>query len=154
MLNDYRTSTGPLQISASCRDVLPSTSDPREIDEASGTRNHRCLEASGRSSGHGIEPFVHGNERCRKDFGVDNHELYVRLYAVKRKNKGGISESRKQTIKARASGKRIYHHRKHEAASTRVASFWRFGDAFAVAMVFNRHVQMQQHKIQGPFLNI
>ncbi len=143
MLNDHRTSTGSLQIGASRGDVLPSTSDSREINEASGTRNHRCLEASGRSSGHGIESFMHGYERCRKDFGVDNHELYVRLYAIKRKNKGGISESRKQTMKIRASGKRIYHHRKHEAASTRVASFWSLGDAFAVSMVFNGHVQNQ-----------
>ena len=45
---------------------------------------------------------MYGDERCRKDFGVDHHKLHVRLYAIKRKNKGRILESRKQEITAQA----------------------------------------------------
>ena len=43
---------------------------------------------------------MYGHEGCRKDFGLDHHELHVRLYAIKRKNKGGVLESRKQEITA------------------------------------------------------
>lgn len=31
---------------------------------------------------------MYGHERSRKDFGVDHHELHVRVYALKRQNKG------------------------------------------------------------------
>lgn len=37
---------------------------------------------------------MHGYERRGKDFGVDHHKLHVRLYAVKRKNKRRVLESR------------------------------------------------------------
>ncbi len=60
---------------------------------------------------------MHGYERCRKDFGVDHHELHVRLYAIKRKNEGRVLESRKQAMTAQASEKMIYDRMKHEARS-------------------------------------
>ena len=101
MLIGYRTSTGSLQASPSRRDVLPSTSDSREIDEASGTCDHRSLEASRCSRGHGVESSVYGYERCRKDFSVDHHELHVRLHAIQRENKGRILKSREQEIIAK-----------------------------------------------------
>ena len=74
---------------------------------------------------------MHGYERCRKDFGVDHHELHVRLYAIKRKNQGRILESRKQAMTAQAINKMIYDRRKHETASTHVVSFWSFREAYA-----------------------
>lgn len=45
---------------------------------------------------------MHGYERCGKDFDVDHHKLHVRLYAVKRKNKRRVLESRQQTVTAQA----------------------------------------------------
>ena len=58
---------------------------------------------------------MHGYEGCRKDFGVDHHKLHVRLYAIERKNQGGILEPCKQTITAQASGMTIYDHMEPEA---------------------------------------
>ena len=60
---------------------------------------------------------MHGYERCRKDFGVDHHELHVRLYAIKRNNEGRVLESRKQAMTAQASEKMIYDRMNHEARS-------------------------------------
>lgn len=54
---------------------------------------------------------MHGYERRRKDFSVDPHELHVRLYAIKRQNKGRVLKPRKQAIiplTAKASGIMIY----------------------------------------------
>ena len=51
---------------------------------------------------------MHGHERCGKDFGVDHHQLHVRLHAIKRKDKGGVFESRRQEITAQSSGMKIY----------------------------------------------
>ena len=45
---------------------------------------------------------MYGHERSRKDFSLDHYKLHVRLYAIKRKNKRGILESRKQTITAQS----------------------------------------------------
>ena len=64
---------------------------------------------------------MHGYERRGKDFGVDHHQLHARLHAIKRKNKGGVSESRKQEINAWSGGMKIYNGMKHEAISTRRA---------------------------------
>lgn len=58
---------------------------------------------------------MYGYEGCGEDFGVDHHELHVRLYAVERQNQGGILESSKQTITAQASGMTIYDRMKPEA---------------------------------------
>lgn len=76
---------------------------------------------------------MYGYERCGKDFGVDHHQLHARLHAIKRKNKGGVSESRQQEIDTRPIGLKIYNGIKHKAASTRRASFWTFG-RFPLAM--------------------
>ena len=46
---------------------------------------------------------MYGYERCRENVGVDHHELHVRLYAIKRQNKGRILEPRKQAMKIQAS---------------------------------------------------
>ena len=51
---------------------------------------------------------MHGHERRRKDFGVDHHELYVRLYAIERKNKGRILEPCEQAIKGPVSETMIH----------------------------------------------
>ena len=63
---------------------------------------------------------MHGYERCRKDFGVDDYELHVRLYAVKRQNKRGVFESRKQAVTAPANEITtcIARSTKHEARSS------------------------------------
>lgn len=69
---------------------------------------------------------MHGYERCGKDFDVDHHKLHVRLYAVKRKNKRRVLESRQQTVTAQAYEMTFQDLIEHEAASTRTAWFWSF----------------------------
>ena len=83
---------------------------------------------------------MHGYERCREDFGVDHHELHVRLYAIKRKNEGRVLEPRKQAIEAQVSGGMVYERIKHEAASTYAISFWSFREAFAILVILIHHV--------------
>lgn len=84
---------------------------------------------------------MHGYERCRKNFGVDHHELHVRLYAIKRKNKGRILESRKQAMTAQASKRMMYDRMKYETASTHLVSFWSFREACAVLMVLTQRIK-------------
>ena len=84
---------------------------------------------------------MHGYERCGKDFGVDHHQLHAGLYAIKRKNEGGVFESRKQKIAAQGSELTMYNGMKHEAASTRRASVWSFGEALAVSEFPTHHVK-------------
>ena len=76
---------------------------------------------------------MHGYERRGKDFGIDHHQLHARLYAIKRKNKGGVSESRQQEVDTQPIASKIYNSIKHEAASTRRASFWSFGKRLAIS---------------------
>ena len=84
---------------------------------------------------------MHGYERCGKDFGVDHHQLHARLHAIKRKNEGGVSESCKQEMNAWSSEMKIYNGMKHEAASTRRASFWSYGKRLVVSKILTRHVK-------------
>lgn len=84
---------------------------------------------------------MHGHERCGKDFGVDHHKLHVRLYAVERKNKRRVPESRHQTITAQAYEITFYDLIEHEAASTRRAWFWGFEEGFTVWMVLIHQVK-------------
>ena len=84
---------------------------------------------------------MHGYERRGKGFSIDHHQLHARLHAIKRKNKGGISESRQQEMNTRSIKLKIYNGRKDEAASTRRASIWSFGKRLAVSKVSTRHVK-------------
>ena len=75
---------------------------------------------------------MYGYERCRKDFGIDHHELHVGLYAIKRKNEGRIFESREQAMTAPVGETMIYDRMKQ---LQHMVEFGNFSKAFAVLMV-------------------
>ena len=97
-LTHDRKSLGLVQAGPPCGDVLAETPGTGALDETSGTRNHRSVEAPGRGCRHGVEPSLHGHARSREDVGNDRDELYAGMHAIQREDEGRVLESRQQEM--------------------------------------------------------
>lgn len=83
----------PIKVSAVSRNVFSKTTSTREIDETSGSSYCRSIKSSWRCSGDGVEPFLHGNERCPETRRFNDHKLYARCNEIKCEDEGGVFKS-------------------------------------------------------------